>query len=93
MSVSDGKPLTYEEQIELFREKAAYAFWTEFLLFNWGLDPVELFALMDAQMLAVKNSAGVHHDTPDQVWDWGVLGSVPALEMVLGRIKSKLSAP
>lgn len=93
MSVSDGKPLTREEQIELFREKEVLLFWFNFLLLHYGTPPEKLFELMEKRILDMKNSSGEEFGSAEHVWNFAAYDSVPVIEKIAGQIRAKLTAP
>ncbi|UXR93903.1 hypothetical protein [Agrobacterium tumefaciens] len=93
MTVSDGKPLTYEEQIALFAEKEAALTIIEKLLFFWGDHPDDVHDHIDHLILNLKNSDGSELKIADHVWDSLAQYFVPALERIAAHVRTKLTAP
>ncbi|OCJ68621.1 hypothetical protein A6U97_08195 [Agrobacterium tumefaciens] len=91
MSVSDGKPLTYEEQIALFAEKEAALTVIDKLLLFWGDQPDEVHDQIAHLILNLKNSDGSELKVPANVWDNLAPYFVPALERIAERVRAKLT--
>lgn len=91
MSISDGNPLTYDEQIALFAEKEAALTVIDKLLLFWGDHPDDVHDQIAALILNLKNSDGSELKVTADVWDNLATYFVPALERIAEDVRCKLT--